>query len=163
MVPDVLALEGFLIEYLPSHLKSAQGLHFPLSALPDGISGDPAVWTGARSGVYLGKDMWHHGEMTSPAEGAVRPGSGGSGLRSMGEAKKFGKRAFGASLAPGGTMCQARSSVWEHEGCSWWWNRLWGVGGSCDPKGTEHPRTSGTAHAAPILSSSSPSSSISSL
>lgn len=37
MIQDVLAVEGFLMEHLPSHLVS----------LPDGISGDPAVWTGA--------------------------------------------------------------------------------------------------------------------
>lgn len=127
MIQDVLAVEGFLMEHLPSHLNLFPSQMGSLEILQSG--------QGPASGVYLGKDMWHHGEMTTQGEREARPGSGGSSLRSMGEARKFGKRAFGASLAPGGTVCQARSSLWEHEGCSWWWNRLWGGGGSVTQRG----------------------------
>lgn len=102
MIQDVLAVEGFFNGTSPiSPQLVSLSVPSQMGSLEILQCGQ-----GPASGVYLGKDMWHHGEMTTQAERGARPGSGGSSLRSMGEARKFGKRAFGASLTPGGTVCQ---------------------------------------------------------
>lgn len=81
MVQDVLALEGFLMEHLPSHPKPALGLRSPLSALPDGISGDPAVWTGASEwGLFR---EGHVAPRRNDSPGRVRSEAGIGWLRSQ--------------------------------------------------------------------------------
>lgn len=69
------------MEHLPSHLRSALGLYFPLSALPDGISGDPAVWTGASEW-----DLFREGHVAPQRNdnpGRVRSKAGIGWLRSQ--------------------------------------------------------------------------------
>lgn len=71
---------------------------------------------GPARGVYLGKDEWHRGEMTTQAEGEARPGSGGSALGSMREVRKFGQRAFEASLTAGARSGRMRDVLGEGTG-----------------------------------------------
>lgn len=117
MIQDVLALEGFLMEPLPSHLRSALGLCFPSVLFQMGSLEDLQPGQGPASGVYLGKDMWHPGRVRSKAGiGWLRSHEPGRGQEVW--------QAPGASLPPAGTICQGRSSAGEDEGCSWCWNRL---------------------------------------
>lgn len=67
MIQDVLALEGFLMEPLPSHLRSALGLCFPSVLFQMGSLENLQPGQGPASGVYLGKDMWHPGRVRSKA------------------------------------------------------------------------------------------------